>query len=1010
VLLLAALLLGSVWFLRTEEANLRRAVEYELEAVTTMQAQAIARWCQERRSDAKMIQATPYSVRRALDALAQPDSGTTRTMFTVWLDRLMARDAYVRALVLDEHQEVKIVHPPQASRALCEEMRRGIDLAFGSREVVMTDLHLPPKADGLHLGLLVPLVARSEEGGVRVPAAGRTPTPADKSLGVLVLELDARVPLAPLHAAWPAKRLTAESLLVRREGETALLIKSLTDETNRLLVLRLPLQRTNLVAVQAALGKEGVVWGQNDRGVDTVGFIHAVPGVSWRSVTHLDKAVAFAGWRVHLKLIVALVVSGVAVVGTSTTLLWQRARRRHYEALYESEVRFRESARLLKIAGHAARLGGWSVDLVGSRVRWSEDVAAIHEAPVGYSPSVDEGIAFYAPEWQNRIREVFRKCAQDGVAYDEEMQIITARGNRRWVRTLGEAVRDATGKIVRVQGAFQDITPRKTAEEARRQQDYILAESQRIAHVGSWSLQSDGRLIWSAEAYRLFGVVPEAFTPSLDAFFGLAHPEDREALRAWITEARVCSPARDLEFRCLRPDGVIRILSMRGELAPETDASGTSLACIVQDITDGRHSQAQTQRLVTQLADSQQVMLSVIEDLRRTADSLRESRGLLADVIEHSAALIFTKDREGRYQLVNRRWEEVHRLVRAEAMGKRDEDLFPEALAHLLRADDQAVWDGGSVAEHEEAWETATGPRWFLCVKFAIHRQEGKVNALCGMATEITVRKQDEAALQHSEEQFRRLNEELEQRIATRTAQLEAVNRELEAFAYSVSHDLRAPLRHVQGYAELLARALGDLIPDEARRYVGHITDSSREMGVLIDDLLAFSRMGRAEMTDQKTDLNVLVGEVLCVLEPQTKGRSLEWDIAPLPAVRADPAMMRLVLQNLLSNAVKFTRPRHPARVTIRCAGEDDGLLVFSVRDNGVGFDPRYAGKLFGVFQRLHRADEFEGTGIGLANVQRMIARQGGRTWAEGELGQGATFYFTLRPADPEGTELTKRE
>ncbi len=248
-----------------------------------------------------------------------------------------------------------------------------------------------------------------------------------------------------------------------------------------------------------------------------------------------------------------------------------------------------------------------------------------------------------------------------------------------------------------------------------------------------------------------------------------------------------------------------------------------------------------------------------------------------------------------------------------------------------------------------------------------------------------------------AEEEVRGLNAQLEQRVLERTARLEAANKELDAFSASVSHDLRAPLRHVQGYVELLAQEAQSQLSDKSQRYLKTIVDASLEMGELIDDLLSFSRMGRAEMHESEVLLDGLVQESVRKLEMATHDRNIVWKIAPLPKVVGDPSMLKQVFANLLSNAVKYTRPRDPAEIEIGRAGEEDGRLILFVRDNGVGFDPQYAGKLFGVFQRLHRADEFEGTGIGLANVRRIITRHGGRTWAEGKLGVGAAFYFTLR-------------
>jgi len=250
-----------------------------------------------------------------------------------------------------------------------------------------------------------------------------------------------------------------------------------------------------------------------------------------------------------------------------------------------------------------------------------------------------------------------------------------------------------------------------------------------------------------------------------------------------------------------------------------------------------------------------------------------------------------------------------------------------------------------------------------------------------------------------TEIEIRTLNDTLECRVAERTVQLEEANKELESFSYTVSHDLRAPLRHVQGFVGMLQRASDGQLSDEAQRYLKTIAEASLEMGCLIDDLLAFSRMGRAQVRASRVDLHELVQDTLRGLEMETTGRKVVWQTAPMAPVVGDPSLLKQVLANLVGNAVKYSRMRDPAVIEIGCAGEEGGRVILFVRDNGAGFDMQYAHKLFGVFQRLHRAEEFEGTGIGLATVRRIVARHGGRVWAEGAVNEGATFYFTLKPS-----------
>ena len=411
---------------------------------------------------------------------------------------------------------------------------------------------------------------------------------------------------------------------------------------------------------------------------------------------------------------------------------------------------------------------------------------------------------------------------------------------------------------------------------------------------------------------------------------------------------------------------------------------------------------------------------SAMVDALAAADRFRKA-------MDRLSVLVYIKDRQRRYVYANRPTLELFHCTAEELQGSDDSRFFPPGTVAQLQAVDTRVLEQGEATAEEIFSQTADGRRrtyWEVKAPIFDDSNPGAIWGLCGVSTDITDRKAAEdqiAAAQveahrlleiadksrqallslvedqkAAEDQIRKLNADLEQRVTDRTVELEAANKELEAFAYSVSHDLRAPLRHMDGFLFLLGRHLGDGLDETGAHFLEVAQRATVRMGQLVDALLSFSRLGRSELHLQEIETDQVLASVIEEFRGEWADRTVRWQLAEMPRLYGDLTLIRLVFQNLVGNALKFTRGQSEAVIEVQPIKGLTGEVGLLIRDNGAGFDPAYLHKLFGVFQRLHREDEFEGTGIGLANVHRIVSRHGGRVWAEGQPGKGATFFVTL--------------
>ena len=523
-----------------------------------------------------------------------------------------------------------------------------------------------------------------------------------------------------------------------------------------------------------------------------------------------------------------------------------------------------------------------------------------------------------------------------------------------------------SGEVVTFCGFITDITERQRAESAMRQLAAIV-ESSDDAIIGK-DLNSV-ITSWNNGAEKIFGYSAAEMVGNsiMQLIPADRHDEEKQILK----KIRRGESAQHFETVRQAKDG--RLIDVSVTVSPIKDSTGKVVGAskVARDITERK----------------------------LTEKALRQSETRYQTIVESLAEGLVVSDLHGQVLHFNRAALDLHGFA---SLDECHRHLTEFADIFELSGMDGTVWPvdqwplarvlRGENLRNLEARIRRVQTDWKRVFSYGgtlVHDAGGQPMIAVVTVNDITEREQ-------AAERIRQLNVELEQRVVERTAQLQAANKELEAFSYSVSHDLRAPLRHVAGFVELLKNDAGPVLSEKSRRHLTTISTSAKRMGDLIDDLLAFSRVGRVEMQKSAVDLNSLVKETLADLQGETNGRNIVWKIDPLPDVQADRAMLRQVIINLLANAVKFTRTRDPAIIEIGCAPADSNEVIIVVRDNGAGFDPKYANKLFGVFQRLHSSSDFEGTGIGLANVQRIILRHGGRVWAEGAVDQGATFFFSI--------------
>lgn len=955
------------------EAQYRAQVEDQLSAIADLKVGELSQYRQERLGDAAILFENTAFSEEVARFLADPQDVAAQRVVQTWLDKYQVYGQYDQAQLLDVQGVTRLSVPANvlpASAVIVEH----IAAVLQSRQVEFVDFYRSAPDPQVYLALLIPVLDEQAGQGV---------------IGILELRINPARYLYPFIQRWPTPSESAETLLIRRDGNDALFLNALRFRPDAALLLRLPLTQTDVPAVRAALGHTGFMPGRDYRDVPVLSYVRAVPDSPWFVVAKIDDAEVFAPLRTRLWEMLALVGALVVSAGAGVGLIWRqqragvdRERLAAADALRESE----EKHRVLFMDSPDAYLiitNGVFVDCNrATEIMLGTDRAQI----IGQAPDV------LSPEFQPDGR-TSAIAAQDKI--NTALQL--GRATFEWVHRRSDgsdlqvevsiAAMSLDGKPA-LFTTWRDIAERKRTENLIRARLALMEYStvHSLAEVLQQTLDQVGELTNSPIGFYHF-VENDQTTLSLQAWStrtlqefcqaqgaGAHYPVDQAGV--WADCVRTKQPvihndyaalsnrqglpeghahvARELVVPILRGDHVVGILGIGNKAVDYTEA----------DVD-----------LVRYFAD----VAWEIAERKRADEALHETNAYLENLINYANAPIIVWDPHFKITRFNHAFEFMTGRSEAEVVGQSLEMLFPPALIENSMALIQQTLQG-------ERWEAVEieilhrdgSSRTVLWNSATLFAPDGETPvATIAQGQDITVRKEIEAGLAHA------------------MADVQRSNRELEQFAYVASHDLQEPLRMVSSFTQLLEQRYSDQLDDRAKKYIGFAVDGAMRMQRLINDLLTYSRINTKGQSLESVESGVALDEALRNLSTTIAESETVITHDDLPAVRADATQLLQVFQNLIANAIKFRRADSPR---IHVSARDLGATwLFSVADNGIGIEEQYAERIFVIFQRLHTRQEYPGTGIGLAVVKRIVERHGGKIWFESEPGRGTTFYFTLQ-------------
>ena len=880
--LVAGIILAGYFYHTDYKKHNLAAAERQLSAIADLKKGELMLWREERLGNAAVFHNNPPFASLVRTWFLHPEADQARRDIESWFSHLRENRNYNRIFLLDAEGKSRLSFPAATYEPLSRSVRRRAIETFRTGRISFVDFYHHETSGKIFLSMLIPIF---------------DPAHLGDPLGVIVMRIDPRAYLYPLIQRWPNPSTTAEALLVRREGQSVLFLNELRTRKNSAMNASVALERTDVPAVMAVMGREGVVRGVDYLDRPQLAALRSIPDSPWHLVARIDAEEVYGPVMERLWIMVLLLSGMLVSAGAGVGFIWRRQGARFCRDRYKARLeRIELEQRLIKIAANLPGVifqfqlspdGSYSIPYASRGIEgiygiWHED-AALDAAPV---------LEAIHPGDLADVTKSIMRSADTLSTWHNEHRVIHPHKGEIWVEGNATAESRADGSVL-LYGFISDITERKRSEEEIRGNK---ARLRCLLNVFQHESIDNKDLLDFAlsEALRM-----------TESRFGYIYYYDEEqnqfTLNSWS-------------------DDVMQ-------------------ACSVQN--------PQT--------------LYQLEKTGIWGETVRQRKPIMVNDFAASNPL-----KKG----------------------------YPEGHVRLHRFLSIPLFDRGRIV---------------AVVGVANRKAEYgdadvvQLTLLMDAVWKVTERRKAEDALLESKirlgraEEIRRLYDELEQRVKERTAELEASNQELEAFCYAVAHDLSTPLRGMNGFCRILLEEHADQLDDSGKEYLARIGSAAGRMGQLINDLLNLSRVTRCKLSRERLDLSAMARDIVQGLSEQEPERRVEVILPEGAEAVGDPVLVRLVLENLIGNAWKYTGKEPCPRIELG-SGRIKGEYVHFVRDNGIGFDMAHASRIFVPFERLHGFSEFKGTGIGLATVQRIIARHGGRVWAESEVENGSTFCFTLEP------------